>query len=100
MLPHADRAFSALVCDLEQRGMLDSTLVIMMGEMGRTPRINTSAGRDHWSPTQSVIFAGGGGKPGQVLGATHKECKYPTSDPLRLQDLLRTLVPQLRVAPT
>src|SRR5207244_1563686 len=59
MLPHVDRAFTALINDLEQRGLLDSTLVIMMGEMGRTPKINGAAGRDRWSQAQSVIFAGG-----------------------------------------
>ncbi|MGE5192160.1 MAG: DUF1501 domain-containing protein [Deltaproteobacteria bacterium] len=100
MLPHADRAFSALVTDLEQRGMLDSTLVIMMGEMGRTPRINTAAGRDHWSPAQSVLFAGGGVKPGQVLGATDKYCMYPTADPVGVHDILRTLFHQLGIDTT
>jgi hypothetical protein len=100
MLPHADRAFSALVCDLEQRGMLDSTLVVMMGEMGRTPRINTAAGRDHWSPAQSVLFAGGGVKPGQVLGATDKYCMYPTSDPVGVHDILRTLFHQMGIDTT
>ena len=59
--------------DLHQRGLLDSTLVVMMGEMGRTPRINTQAGRDHWSQTQSVLFAGGGIKAGSVIGATDKK---------------------------
>ena len=86
MLPHVDRAFSALVGDLEQRGLLDSTLVVLMGEMGRTPRVNTSAGRDHWSMAQSVVFAGGGVKPGQVLGATDKQAAYPASDPIGVQD--------------
>jgi hypothetical protein len=64
--------FSALVSDLSQRGLLDSTLVVMMGEMGRTPRVNAQAGRDHWSMAQSVLFAGGGVKPGIVVGATNK----------------------------
>lgn len=100
MLPHADRAFSALVCDLEQRGLLDSTLVVMMGEMGRTPRINTSAGRDHWSPAQSVLFAGGGVKAGQVLGATDKYAMYPAADPVGVQDILRTLFHQLGIDTT
>jgi hypothetical protein len=100
MLPHADRAFSALVCDLDQRGLLDSTLVIMMGEMGRTPRINNAAGRDHWSPAQSVLFAGGGVKPGQVLGATDKYCMYPTTEPYGVSDLLRTLFHQMGIDTT
>ena len=77
MLPHVDRAFSALVNDLEQRGLLDSTLVVMMGEMGRTPKVNAQAGRDHWSMAQSILFAGGGVKPGQVIGATDKQASAP-----------------------
>ncbi len=100
LLPHADRAFSALVNDLEQQGLLDSTLVIMMGEMGRTPRVNAAAGRDHWSMAQSVVFAGGGVKPGHVLGATDKQCAYPTTDPISIQDILRTLFQQMGIETT
>ena len=77
--------------DLEDRGLLDSTLVIMMGEMGRTPRINNQAGRDHWSQAQSVLFAGGGVKPGLVIGATDKHAAQPTSDPVGIADILRTM---------
>jgi hypothetical protein len=91
LIPHADMAFSALVSDLQNRGMLDSTLVVMMGEMGRTPRINEKAGRDHWSQAQSVLFAGGGIKPGQVIGATDKTGSQPTGDPVSVQDILRTI---------
>jgi len=100
MLPHVDRAFSALVNDLEQQGMLDSTLVVMMGEMGRMPRINAAAGRDHWSLTQSVIFAGGGVKPGHVLGATDTQCAYPTTEPIGVQDILRTVFQQMGIDTT
>jgi hypothetical protein len=100
MLPHVDRAFSALVSDLEQRGLLDSTLVVMMGEMGRTPRVNNAAGRDHWSMAQSVAFAGGGVRPGQVLGATDKQAAYPASDPVGVPDILRTLFQQMGVDTT
>jgi hypothetical protein len=91
LLPHTDRAFSALVADLDRRGLLASTLVVLMGEMGRTPRINNEAGRDHWSMAQSVIFAGGGVPPGRVLGATDKQAAYPTADPVGVEDLLRTI---------
>lgn len=91
LIPHADMAFSALITDLHDRGMLDSTLVVMMGEMGRTPRINEKAGRDHWSQAQSVLFAGGGIKPGQVIGATDKHGSSPTSDPVAVEDILRTI---------
>jgi uncharacterized protein (DUF1501 family) len=71
--------------------MLDSTLVIMMGEMGRTPRINAQAGRDHWSQAQSILIAGGGVKPGQVIGSTDAHASFPTSDPVSISDLLRTV---------
>jgi len=91
LIPHADRAFSALVSDLHQRGLLESTLVVMMGEMGRTPRINAQAGRDHWSMAQSVLFAGGGIRPGQVVGATDKQGAAPTTEPVSVEDLLHTI---------
>jgi hypothetical protein len=97
LIPHADMAFAALVCDLEERGLLDSTLVVMLGEMGRTPRINNEAGRDHWSMAQSVLFAGGGVKPGQVIGATDKQAAAPVSDPVGVEDLLRTILTQMGV---
>ena len=71
--------------------MLDSTLVVMMGEMGRTPRVNAQAGRDHWSMAQSVLFAGGGIKPGQVIGATDKTGQAPVADPVSVEDMLRTI---------
>ena len=91
LIPYADRAFSTLVTDLEQRGLLDETLVVMMGEMGRTPRVNAQAGRDHWSMAQTIIFAGGGTKPGQVIGATDSQAAAPTGNPVSVNDLLRTI---------
>ncbi|MES2792470.1 MAG: DUF1501 domain-containing protein [Planctomycetota bacterium] len=100
LIPYADRAFSALITDLERRGMLDSTLVVMMGEMGRTPRVNAQAGRDHWSMAQSICFAGGGVKPGQILGATDKQAAYPTTDPVGISDVLKTIFHQLGVDTT
>jgi hypothetical protein len=100
MLPHVDRAFSALITDLDQRGLLDSTLVVMMGEMGRTPGVNGAAGRDHWSMAQSVIFAGGGVKPGQVIGATDRRAAAPVADPVSVEDILRTVLQQLGIDTT
>jgi hypothetical protein len=100
MLPHVDRAFSALLGDLGQRGLLDSTLVVMMGEMGRTPKVNAQAGRDHWSMAQSVLFAGGGVKPGQVIGATDKQASAPAADPVSVPDILSTVFQQLGVDTT
>jgi hypothetical protein len=91
LVPPTDRALSALVTDLDQRGMLDDTLVIMMGEMGRTPRINKDAGRDHWSQCQTVILAGGGIQRGIVVGASDRTASYPTTQPYGIQDLLRTI---------
>ena len=90
LAPYADRAFSTLVNDLEERGMLDSTLVVMMGEMGRTPRINNEAGRDHWSLAQTVLIAGAGIKRGAIVGATDKQASAPITEPYGVQDLLKT----------
>jgi hypothetical protein len=97
LMPAADRAFSALVTDLDERGLLESTLVIMMGEMGRTPQINNRAGRDHWSMAQSILWAGGGVKQGQVLGATDGRCAYPTTEPYGVEDVLCTLFHQMGI---
>jgi len=90
LCPPTDQAFSALVTDLDERGMLDETLVVMMGEMGRTPKINADAGRDHWSQCQAVILAGGGIKRGAVIGASDSTASFPTTTPYGIQDLLRT----------
>lgn len=91
LIPPADKAFAALITDLEQRGLLKETLVIMMGEMGRTPRVNAQAGRDHWSMAQSILFAGGGVKPGQVIGATDAQAAAPVADPINVADFLKTV---------
>jgi hypothetical protein len=100
LIPSVDRAFSALVSDLDQRGLLESTLVVMMGEMGRTPRVNAQAGRDHWSAAQSVLFAGGGIKPGIVVGATDNKGTAPVADPVGVEDILRTLFHQMGIDST
>ncbi len=100
LIPSVDKAFSALVSDLADRGMLDSTLVVMMGEMGRTPKVNAQAGRDHWSMAQSVLFAGGGVKPGVVIGATTKDATAPTADPVSVEDILRTIFHQMGIDST
>ncbi len=91
LVPPTDQALSALLTDLDERGILDETLVVMMGEMGRTPRINKDAGRDHWSQCQTVILAGGGIKRGAVIGASDASASYPTTQPYGVQDLLRTI---------
>lgn len=90
LLPRVDRTLSALVNDLEQRGLLDSTLVIMMGEFGRSPVINKEAGRDHWTNVMSMVLAGGGLRHGQVIGATDSRGGSIAARPVRPQDLAAT----------
>lgn len=72
LLPSVDRTLHAIVTDLEDRGLLDSTLILMMGEFGRSPVINKNAGRDHWNRVMSMVMAGGGLRHGQVIGSTDK----------------------------
>jgi uncharacterized protein (DUF1501 family) len=100
MLPHVDHAYSALINDLDQRGMLNNTLVIMMGEMGRTPVVNGQAGRDHWSMAQSILWSGGGVRAGQVIGATDRRASAPTTEPVSVEDVLHTMLRQMGVDPT
>ncbi len=90
LLPPADRAFSTLIADLADRGMLDDTLVVSMGEFGRTPKINSGAGRDHWPDCFSIALAGGGVRGGTVYGASDAEGAYPALDPVRTGDLAAT----------
>jgi hypothetical protein len=90
-LPPLDLAYSALLEDLAQRGLLDETLVVMLGEFGRTPQINKAVGRDHWGPCQSIVLAGGGVKGGTVYGASDKIAAYPTRDPVSPEDLIATV---------
>lgn len=92
-----DRAVGALMDDLVDRDLLDRTLVIVMGEFGRTPRINTGQpgipipGRDHWGDAISVMLAGGGIKGGTVVGATNSKAEFPMERPLKPHDLLATV---------
>jgi uncharacterized protein (DUF1501 family) len=78
--PTLDRAFSALLDDLYDRGLIDDTLVVMMGEFGRTPKITPNASRDHWPPCYFSIWAGGGVQPGRVIGTSDKLGEYPLGD--------------------
>ena len=96
-LPDVDRAYSALLDDLAQRGLLDSTLVICMGEFGRTPKVNPSAGRDHWGRAMSVTLGGGGVKCGQVIGATNANAEEPTDRPVTVPDLAATIYEALGI---
>lgn len=91
LLPQADRALAALIEDLHERGLLDSTLVVAMGEFGRTPRLNRDGGRDHWPDCYSVLFAGGGVTGGAVHGASDSLGAYPARDPVTPADLAATI---------
>ena len=87
LLPRVDETLSALITDMEQRGTLDKTLIIMAGEFGRSPVINKEAGRDHWTNVMSMVLAGGGLRHGQVIGSTDSRGGEITSSAVRPQDL-------------
>jgi hypothetical protein len=91
ILPELDKGMSALVADLARSGLLDSTLVVWMGEFGRTPRINQNAGRDHWPRSWSVVMGGAGIKGGQVVGATDKDGVDITDRPVGVMDVVATM---------
>jgi uncharacterized protein (DUF1501 family) len=99
LMPPCDRAFSALLEDLHQRGMLEETLVIWMGEFGRTPQINKDGGRDHWGMCQSVVMAGGGIRGGQVYGKSDRTAAYPAENPVSPGDIGATIYSLLGVRP-
>lgn len=90
-MPSFDQAFSQLILDLEQRGMLDETLVMVSSEFGRTPKINGTAGRDHWPKVFSVALAGGGVKRGYVHGTSNATASEPENDPVGIEDLFTTV---------
>ena len=98
-LPSLDRALSALLADLSDRGMLDETLVVVMGEFGRTPKINSNGGRDHWPSAFSVALAGGGIRGGQVFGSSDSLGEYPKDDPVSPSDLAATIYTLLGIDP-
>ena len=97
MLPRVDQVYAALIQDLDQRGLLDDTLVMMMGEFGRSPKINKEAGRDHWVPVMSMIMSGGGIEGGQVLGSTDRTGGEIKSGAVRPQDLAATTFRHLEI---
>ncbi len=98
-LPELDTGFSALVEDMSERGLLKETLVVCMGEFGRTPTINKDVGRDHWAPAASLLFAGAGVKPGFVLGATDKQGAFVTRRPVAPGDVACTVFESLGIDP-
>lgn len=91
LLPPADKALAGLIQDLDQRGLLDTTLVVALGEFGRTPRINAAGGRDHWPDCFTVFMAGGGIKGGSIYGSSDQLGAYPETDPVTPGDLAATL---------
>ncbi len=97
-LPEFDRAISALLDDLQDRGRLESTLVAVITEFGRTPIINKTAGRDHWSNVFSIVMAGGGLKSGQFLGSSNSRGEVPQDRPIHINDVLATIYGQLGVS--
>jgi hypothetical protein len=99
LLPTLDKAVSALVRDLDSRGLLAETIVVCAGEFGRTPRVNATAGRDHWSRSMAVLLAGGGIPGGTVLGATDERGIAPTRDACSPDDLAATLFHRLGFGP-
>jgi hypothetical protein len=98
-LPDLDQALSALLDDLSVRGLLAETLVLVMGEFGRTPKINDKAGRDHWGPAATLLFAGAGVRGGQVIGATDKTGAFVTKRPVAPADVACTVFEAVGVDP-
>jgi hypothetical protein len=97
-LPELDRAMSALIEDLNQRGLLKSTVVIWMGEFGRTPRINGNTGRDHWARSWSVVVGGGPIRGGQAVGATNEDGTQVTTEPYSSEDLMASVCHALGIS--
>ncbi len=96
-VPKFDQAFARLIRDLSDRGLLDSTMVMVTSEFGRTPKINNTAGRDHWPKVFSVVLAGGGLKKGMVYGASDALAAEPESDPMTVENLAMTVYHQLGI---
>ena len=97
LLPRLDTALAALLQDLSDRGLLDSTLVLTLSDFGRTPKINPSAGRDHWSTAGLALLAGGGIRPGVVVGQTNALGELPTESPYLTEDLAATIYDRLGI---
>lgn len=101
LVPALDRSFSALLSDMDERGLLKETLVLWMGEFGRSPKVEgADIGRDHWGSAMSVVAAGGGVRGGQVIGSTTPDGGYPDDRPLKPIDLIATVYHKLGVSPS
>ena len=88
-----------MILDLKERGLLDETLIVWMGEFGRTPKINDNISRDHWPQCYTVLLAGGGSKRGAVYGTSDKNAAYPDKDPVQLDDLAATVFALMGIDP-
>jgi hypothetical protein len=99
LIPTLDLALAALMDDLHDRGMLDETLIVVMGEFGRTPKLNTAGGRDHWPRVFSVAVAGGGVQGGQLIGASDPVGESPSDRPVTPSDLAATIYTLLGIDP-
>jgi uncharacterized protein (DUF1501 family) len=97
LLPKLDGALSALLQDLSDRGMLETTLVVCMSDFGRTPKINPSAGRDHWATASVAMLGGAGLKPGMVVGQTNALAEQPIEAPYFTEDLAATIYDRLGI---
>ncbi|HZL36229.1 MAG TPA: DUF1501 domain-containing protein [Tepidisphaeraceae bacterium] len=98
-LPMFDQGFSTLIADMHDRGLMKDTMVVVMGEFGRTPKINDKAGRDHWSKAASMLFAGAGVQGGKIVGATDRDGAYVTDRPVRPADVAFTVYSSLGINP-
>jgi hypothetical protein len=99
MLPDFDQTYSAFIEDLDRRGLLDETLVVTMGEMGRTPKINANGGRDHWTYCYSVLLAGAGIRGGTVYGASDSQAAFIKDNPVHIRDICATIYHLLGIDP-
>ena len=99
LLPPFDKGLATFLIDLDERGLLDTTLVVAVGEFGRTPQINPGAGRDHWSGVFSAVFAGAGVRGGQVIGASDAQAAYPATRGWYPADLGATIFTALGIDP-
>ena len=98
-VPPFESSVAALIQDLKDKGMLDRTLVVVLGEFGRTPKINTRGGRDHWSNAMSVVFAGGGTPGGQIVGATDRSGYAAIERVLSPENFVSTIYRKLGINP-
>ena len=96
-LPPLDQGLAALIDDLDAHGLLESTIIMMSGEFGRTPRINNTAGRDHWARASFFFLAGGGLRHGQMIGATSRNGEEPIERPIHIQNVFHTIYHQLGI---